>query len=112
MIRESPSGIAEGSHLFRREGYYYLLTAEGGTGSRHSVWVFRSEAGVLGPWTPFSNNPILCSGADNEVQNLGHADLTDDVNGRWWAVLLGVRPVRKSDNKWQNSVFGKCVWEQ
>ncbi|KAJ5812482.1 glycosyl hydrolase [Penicillium riverlandense] len=107
MIRESPSGIAEGSHIFRRGGYYYLLTAEGGTGSRHSVWVFRSEHGILGPWTSFPNNPLLSRSTDHEVQNTGHADFVEDANGQWWAVLLGVRPIRKSDGVWQDSVFGR-----
>ncbi|KAJ5150350.1 glycosyl hydrolase [Penicillium canariense] len=107
MIRESLSGIAEGSHIFRRGQYLYLITAEGGTGSRHSVCVFRSENGILGPWISFPNNPILHSCTNHEVQNTGHADFVEDVNGKWWAVLLGVRPVRKSDSLWQDSVFGR-----
>lgn len=108
MIRESPSGISEGSHIFRRRGYHYLLTAEGGTGSRHSVWVFRSENGILGPWVSFPNNPLLSSSTNHEVQNTGHVDFVEDANGQWWAVLLGVRPIRKSDGVWQDSVFGEC----
>ncbi|KAJ5619121.1 glycosyl hydrolase [Penicillium lagena] len=107
MIRESPSGIAEGSHIYRRGGYHYLLTAEGGTGFRHSVWVFRSENGVLGPWTPCPNNPLLSTSTSHEVQNTGHADFVEDANGQWWAVFLGVRPIRKSDGVWQDSVFGR-----
>ena len=49
MIRESSSGVAEGSHIFKRGRYWYLFTAEGGTESGHSEWVNRSEVGPLGP---------------------------------------------------------------
>jgi beta-xylosidase len=44
------------------------------------------------------------------VQNIGHADFVEDVEGNWWAVLLAVRPVKKSGGKWEASVFGKLVY--
>ncbi|KAJ4122913.1 hypothetical protein NW768_009901 [Fusarium equiseti] len=50
VIRESPYGIAEGSHIFKREDWYYLLTAEGGTELGHQEWVLRSKDGPYGPW--------------------------------------------------------------
>lgn len=107
LIRESPSGIAEGSHIYRRGSYYYLTTAEGGTGSGHSVCVFRNQRGPLGPWEPCPDNPILASGVDHEVQNTGHADLVEDAGGRWWAALLGVRPRRTASGQWEESVLGR-----
>jgi beta-xylosidase len=106
MLRESPTGIAEGSHLYRHGRYYYLLVAEGGTGVKHSECVYRSDQGVLGPWEPAPSNPILRSQGDDAVQNTGHVDLFEDARGKWWAVLLGVRPVRTSDDDWKASVFG------
>lgn len=108
MIRESPSGISEGSHIFRRRRFYYLVTAEGGTGSRHSVWVFRNEQGPLGVWQPCPANPLLSSNTDDDVQNTGHADFIEDANGQWWAVLLGLRPRRGDSGEWVASVFGEC----
>lgn len=39
LIRESSSGVAEGSHILKRGKYYYLFTAEGGTESGHCEWV-------------------------------------------------------------------------
>ncbi|KAH8658543.1 glycosyl hydrolase [Ilyonectria robusta] len=107
MIRESPTGISEGSHIFQRGRYYYLLTAEGGTGSRHSVWAFRNDQGPLGAWEACPKNPLLRSGTENKVQNTGHADLVEDINGQWWAVLLGVRPYRRDSGEWEESVFGR-----
>ncbi|KAE8376020.1 glycosyl hydrolase [Aspergillus bertholletiae] len=106
LIRESTSGVSEGSHIFKRGNYYYLFTAEGGTESGHCEWVSRSEMGPFGPWEVGPHNPLWRNGINDEVQNTGHADLVEDAQGRWWAVFLGVRPVRK-DGDWEESVFGR-----
>lgn len=45
---------------------------------------------------------------NDEVQNTGHADLVEDAEGRWWAVFLGVRPV-KTSNGWEESVLGRYL---
>lgn len=108
MIRSSPSGVSEGSHIFKRGKYYYLFTAEGGTESGHSEWVFRSEVGPFGPWEVGTSNPLWRNGVIDEIQNTGHADLVEDTEGRWWAVVLGVRPVKK-ENGWEESVFGMIL---
>lgn len=105
LIRESSSGVAEGSHIYKRGHYYYLFTAEGGTESGHCEWVSRSEVGPLGPWELAPHNPLWRNGVKDEVQNTGHLDLVEDTDGNWWAVLLAVRPVRKGD-QWEESVFG------
>lgn len=110
LIRESPSGVSEGSHIFKRGKYYYLFTAEGGTESGHSEWVCRSEKSPFGPWEAGPNNPLCHNGVEDDVQNIGHADFVEDVEGNWWAVLLAVRPVKKSDGEWEASVFGKLVY--
>ncbi|KAL1954629.1 hypothetical protein VTO42DRAFT_870 [Malbranchea cinnamomea] len=104
LLRESPSGIAEGSHILKRGKYYYLITAEGGTESGHCQWVSRSETGPFGPWELGKNNPLWRNGVEDEVQNTGHADLVEDAQGRWWGVFLGVRPVKTPDG-WQSSVL-------
>lgn len=61
---------------------------------------------LWGPWKSGPHNPLLISGVEDEVHNTGHADLVEDQYGRWWAVLLAVRPVR-TINGWEHSVFGK-----
>ncbi|KAJ5081277.1 hypothetical protein NUU61_009541 [Penicillium alfredii] len=108
LIRESPSGVAEGSHIVKRGSYWYLFTAEGGTKSRHCEWVDRSAVGPFGPWEIGPHNPLWRNGVEDDVQNTGHADLLEAIQGKWWAVLLGVRPVRKGD-KWEDSVFDTPV---
>jgi beta-xylosidase len=106
MVRESASGVAEGSHLFKKNRYYYLFTAEGGTESGHCEYVSRSRDSPFGPWEQAPHNPLWRNTTDDEVQNTGHCDIVEDAKGQWWAMCLGVRP-RKEDGKWRTSVFGR-----
>ncbi|MEU4230627.1 family 43 glycosylhydrolase [Nonomuraea sp. NPDC026600] len=88
------TGLAhpEGPHVFTRNGWWYLLIAEGGTGPGHSVSIARSRS-ITGPFEGHPANPILShSGTDHPVQNTGHADLIELADGRWAMVHLGVRP--------------------
>ncbi|KAF4466299.1 xylosidase arabinosidase [Fusarium albosuccineum] len=93
VIRESPYGLAEGSHIIKRDDYYYLFTAEGGTEAGHQEWVLRSRDGPYGPWEG-QGKPLWYNGPDEEVQRTGHADIFEDGNGDWWGMFLGVRPVQ------------------
>ncbi|MBI1365437.1 MAG: family 43 glycosylhydrolase [Alphaproteobacteria bacterium] len=86
----------EGPHIYRRDGWYYLMAAEGGTAEGHSEVVFRAR-NVLGPYQAYAGDPILTQRNLPEdrrypITSTGHADLVEDQNGRWWAVFLGVRP--------------------
>jgi len=94
-ISTEPSWI-EGPHIFRRNGFYYLIAAEGGTGDNHSQVVFRS-ASVRGPFTPWANNPILSQrkldpARPNPVTSAGHAKFVQTPDGQWWATFLATRP--------------------
>lgn len=85
---------AEGPHLYKVDGTYYLLAAEGGTDFHHSVCVARS-ASVTGPYESNRCNPVLTHrhlGRGADIAGVGHADLVQAVDGSWWAVLLGMRP--------------------
>ncbi len=87
----------EGPHLFKKDGYYYLMCAEGGTGDFHSEVILRSK-NPKGPWEECPHNPILTqrTGLDPQrpdiVTSAGHADMVEDGKGNWWAVFLGCRP--------------------
>jgi alpha-N-arabinofuranosidase len=88
----------EGPHLYKRQGWYYLCCAEGGTSDRHSQVILRSKQ-VTGPFEPWSGNPILTQRdlpADRPapVTNAGHADLVQMQDGSWWAVFLASRPYK------------------
>jgi xylan 1,4-beta-xylosidase len=85
---------SEGPHLYKINGMYYLMTAEGGTGHDHAVVIARS-AKVTGPYEGNPRNPILTQrhlGRDYPIVGTGHADLVDTPNGEWWMVMLAMRP--------------------
>ncbi len=83
---------AEGPHLHRVDGTWYLLLAEGGTERGHCVTVARSDR-PQGPFEPCPANPIFTRRSTiHPVQNVGHADLVQAPDGHWSAVYLGVRP--------------------
>jgi xylan 1,4-beta-xylosidase len=88
-------GLTEAPHLYRRNGYYYLLTAEGGTGWGHAVTMARSRA-IGGPYELHPNTYILTSRhrPDAELQRAGHADLVETQHGETYMVHLCGRPLR------------------
>jgi xylan 1,4-beta-xylosidase len=82
----------EGPHLYKINGIYYLMIAEGGTSYGHNVTIARS-ASPWGPFEPNPNNPILTHRRLKElpIQATGHADMVETPDG-WWMVFLGIRP--------------------
>jgi alpha-N-arabinofuranosidase len=85
----------EGPHLYKRDGWYYLSCAEGGTSVNHSQVVLRSRS-PWGPYQPYAHEPILTqrdlpAGRAEPVINAGHADLVEGPDGHWWALFLASR---------------------
>lgn len=83
---------AEGPHIYKKDGWYYLMIAEGGTEYAHRETIQRSKS-IYGPYTPCPHNPIISHKEykKSEIQATGHADLVSDENGNWWLVFLGIR---------------------
>jgi xylan 1,4-beta-xylosidase len=86
----------EGPHLYKRNGWYYLCCAEGGTSTHHSQVILRSKS-PTGPFVPWDKNPILTQrDLDGTVKHAvtctGHADLVIGPDGNWWSVFLACRP--------------------
>ena len=85
---------AEGPHIYKINGLYYLMIAEGGTAHEHSVTIARS-AQITGPYEPNLRNPILTHrhlGLNFPIVGTGHADLVETQAGEWWLVCLAMRP--------------------
>ncbi|KAK1640103.1 glycosyl hydrolase [Colletotrichum phormii] len=103
-IWNGTGGLApEGPHIYRNDGYYYLLAAEGGTGLGHMVTMARSE-NVGGPYLSNPLNPALTNAnTTNYFQTVGHADLFQDASGNWWCVALSTR----SGPEWLNFPMGR-----
>ncbi|WP_302687157.1 glycoside hydrolase family 43 protein [uncultured Prevotella sp.] len=84
----------EGPHIYKKDGYYYLLISEGGTELAHHLTIARSK-NIEGPYESNPNNPILtnCSrlGQSLQIQGTGHGDFVQAENGSWWMVFLAYR---------------------
>lgn len=106
---------AEGPHIYKRDGRYYLLIAEGGTSFNHAVMVAVSED-VRGPYISNARNPILTSrhlSYGNWVHSTGHADLVELPDGRWYMVALGIRSdVAGRSNMGRETHLIPMVWER
>lgn len=99
-LAEAPRVIArglcsndiEGPHLYKREGLYYLLAAEGGTGPGHLVSLRRGPT-PWGPWESCPQTPLLTHRhlTPHAIRYVGHAELFDDGRGGDWMVCLGTR---------------------
>lgn len=84
----------EAPHIYKKNGYYYLMLAEGGTEYGHMETMQRSKS-IYGPYEPCPHNPILSHrDAPGPIQATGHADIIEDQNGNWWLVCLGIRPMK------------------
>lgn len=85
---------SEAPHIYKINGYYYLMIAEGGTDYHHSVTIARSRE-ITGPYEGYIGNPIITHrhlGRKYPIANVGHADLVETQNGEWWMVALASRP--------------------
>ncbi|MCC5806780.1 MAG: glycoside hydrolase family 43 protein [Opitutales bacterium] len=87
-------GCTEGPHLYRINGWYYLVTAEGGTSWNHAVTVARSHAPV-GPYEVCPHNPVLTAHGfpDSPLRKTGHGSLVQTDDGAWWMAHLCARPL-------------------
>jgi len=93
----SPIGITEGPHLLKKDGWYYLMTAEGGTAMRHAVSVCRSR-NLFGPYELHPQNPILTSFQKDDLalKSAGHGCFVETQAGEWFAAHLCHRPLQRT----------------
>ncbi|KAF2836629.1 glycoside hydrolase family 43 protein [Patellaria atrata CBS 101060] len=104
----------EGPHMYKKDGFYYLMLAEGGTGPDHMATIARSK-NIKGPYQPYENNPILTNrGTDEYFQAVGHADLFQDSTGNWWGSALSVRTgrVAGATPMGRETVLYPVMWEE
>jgi xylan 1,4-beta-xylosidase len=86
----------EGPHIYKKDGFYYIIAAEGGTEEAHMETIARSK-NIWGPYNPNPSNPILthcnAAGQGNALQGLGHADIIQAHDSSWWIVFHGYRSI-------------------
>jgi len=99
LIFEGTSlGFTEGPHLYKRDEWYHLLVAEGGTERNHAVVMARSRS-LFGPYEVHPDGPVLSSRGkpEAELARAGHGDLVDTSSGETWIVYLCGRPLKSTD---------------
>jgi xylan 1,4-beta-xylosidase len=103
----------EGPHLYKKDGFYYLMIAEGGTEYGHKVTIARSK-NIWGAYESNPANPILThANADEEnnpIQGTGHADLVQTTDGSWFMVALGFRPLDSHQILGRETFLAPVVW--
>jgi alpha-N-arabinofuranosidase len=83
----------EAPHMYKINDYYYLISAEGGTGYEHRSVIQRSKS-PYGPFEASPYNPVISNmnNPESPFQAIGHSDLVQLQDGSWWLVCLGIRP--------------------
>ncbi len=118
IFKGTSLGFTEAPHLYRRDGWYYLLTAEGGTGWGHAITMARSRK-ITGPYELHPDKHILTARhrPDVELQRAGHADLVETQNRETYMVYLCGRPLPNRgrctlgrETAIQKMVWGKDGW--
>lgn len=87
-------GVTEGPMVYKKDGYYYLLVAEGGTGPMHAATLMRSTS-VVGPYEVDPDYPMITTRntPDHPLQNAGHGSLVETQLGDWYMVFICSRPL-------------------
>jgi len=110
-------GITEAPHLFKRGGYYYLTTAEGGTGYDHAVSMARARD-ITGPYETHPNKHLICNAVEPAypIQRTGHGQYVETADGQVFHSFLMGRPIAGADGRGRYCPLGRetglerCTW--
>lgn len=113
IYRGTSLGLVEGPHLYKRQGWYYLMTAEGGTGYDHAVTLARSQS-IGGPYETHPERHVLTSRFDPTapLQRAGHASLVETAAGEFYIAHLCGRPLNgpRQCPLGRETALQKVVW--
>ncbi len=112
-------GLTEGPHLFKRNGYYYLTAAEGGTGYDHAVSMARSRT-IEGPYEAHPKKHLICNATEpaHPIQRTGHGQYVETPDGQAYHSFLMGRPIPGVDGHGHYCPLGRetglerCVWRE
>jgi xylan 1,4-beta-xylosidase len=109
----SPHGLVEGPHLYKRNGWYYLTTAEGGTGYDHAVTMARSRR-LDGPYELHPKVHLITSkdAPNAPLQRAGHGQIVETPDGQVYHTHLCSRPLAglRRSPLGRETAIQKCVW--
>lgn len=102
----------EGPHIYKINGYYYLICAEGGTREGHMITMQRSTS-LYGPYEKCPITPIVSNRDQSKelLQSVGHGDLIEDHEGNWWIVCLATRPIKHRHNLGRETILLPVSWQ-
>jgi alpha-N-arabinofuranosidase len=103
----------EAPHLYKIDGTYYLMIAEGGTEYGHMETIARGDS-PWGPFEPCPRNPILTHRDQGRhlIQGTGHADLIQAHDGSWWIVFLAFRQLNKAHHLGRETFLAPVTWDE
>ncbi len=105
----------EAPHIYKKDGYYYLVIAEGGTEHFHAVTIARSR-NIFDYYEGYAGNPIMTHrhlGKQYTICNVGHADFVELENREWHAVMLASRLIGGyHKNLGRETYIAPVVWEE
>ena len=109
-------GVTEGPSMFKKDGWYYLITAEGGTGRNHAVTVARARS-LEGPFETMPDNPLMTTAHNpgHPLQNAGHAAFVQTQSGDWYISHLAVRELpdgRRLNPLGRETFIQRIVWTE
>ena len=110
-------GLTEAPHLFKRNGWYYLTTAEGGTGYDHAVTLARARQ-IEGPYESHPDMHVISTkdAPDHPIQRTGHGQFVEAPDGTAWHTFLMGRPIADDKGEGRYCPLGRetglarCVW--
>lgn len=112
IFKGTERGLVEGPHIYKRDGWYYLLTAEGGTEYAHACTLARSRK-IDGPYELHPQKHLLSAWghSDAPLQKAGHGSLVETPEGEWYLAHLCGRPIDgKHCTLGRETAIQKCVW--
>jgi xylan 1,4-beta-xylosidase len=113
IFKGTALGVVEGPHLLKKDGWYYLMTAEGGTFLTHAVTVARSRS-ITGPYEVMPGNPMLTSNnaPENPLQSAGHGCLVETPAGDWYLAHLCRRPLPNGRSTLgRETALQRVIWD-
>lgn len=114
VFKGSARGLVEGPHIYKKDGYYFLLTAEGGTTINHAETVARASS-IYGQYEMHPNTHLMsCKDAPNAyIQKAGHGSICQSPDGRWWTAFLSGRHLPGALNcpLGRETSINEVIWE-
>lgn len=114
IFEGSPTGGTEGPHLMKKDGFYYIIAAEGGTGRHHSICVARSRD-LWGPYEVSPYHPLITSWEqDTPLKKSGHGNFVETEQGEWYMTHLCARYLKNQDVcvLGRETALQKLVWTE